>query len=75
MSLARQCGKKIKFPDKQSANYAAYRLRTSAAPDDKFDIYQCPYCKAWHFGHARPASKKKRKTKRPRKGTIEWLSS
>jgi hypothetical protein len=48
------CKGKVKFPKKGWAVQARNRLYASPYWDGKqLNVYRCPYCYKWHFGHAK----------------------
>ena len=50
------CNVKVRYVSRHAALAGVENLRRNGKrgeKDDKFDVYQCMYCGAWHFGHRR----------------------
>lgn len=47
----RQCDGKVKFPDRRAARVARQRMGRRTA-DGHLAICPCPWCRAFHLGHA-----------------------
>jgi hypothetical protein len=49
------CIDKHCYPNKHQAKIGMKNLaRSIGVPSRKFNVYQCAYCKWFHFGNARP---------------------
>lgn len=51
----KECGRKAKFPDAESAQRAAVKARIgNAARGDNWwlNVYPCKFCGQYHFGHS-----------------------
>ncbi len=49
----RQCGKKITYPTRESAEYGAAAMRNKTHKRVKFDVYDCAFCSGFHVGRKR----------------------